>query len=101
MAIDYSSFGKALLKAGANPKAAEGCGSTPLTLAVLSKNKTWLTSFCSTTLHFKLSFTPNIPTPGEMAELMGLENIILLFDNTEESENKVINNMIWEEISPI
>ena len=36
---NYSSFRKALLKAGANPNATEGCGATPVTLTVISKNK--------------------------------------------------------------
>lgn len=88
---NYSSFGKALLKAVANPNAAEGCGATPLTLAVLSKNKHMVDILLQYHASFQAFLYPNIPTPVEMAKLMGLENIILVFDkNTEELENKVI-----------
>ena len=36
---NYISFVVALLKSGSNPNMAKGCGATPLTLALLSKNK--------------------------------------------------------------
>lgn len=95
---NYTSFAKALLKAGANPNATEGCGATPLTLAVLSKNK----HMVEVLLHYHAAFQaflyPNIPSPQEMAEKIGLEEISSLFDESiDESENREIITIFWEE----
>lgn len=95
---NYTSFAKALLKAGANPNATEGCGATPLTLAVLSMNKHMVETLLQYHASFQAFLYPNIPNPQEMAEMMGLEEIASLFDeDVEDFENKEISNIFWEE----
>ncbi len=69
-----------VLAAGINPNVKEGCGVTPLHLAVLAKNtelcKLLVDSFaCINGLSFS-----SIPSPYEMAKSMNLNDVVLMFD---------------------
>lgn len=80
-----------LLHAGIDVNCLEGCGASPLTIAVLNKNEKLVKLLHS---NFALSSGPlfvRMPSPFDIAKAMGLDEIVNLFDNEpDEEEDKLL-----------
>ncbi len=77
---ENTSLVRVLIAVGVNPNAKEGCGVTPLALAVLrQRNDICQLLVENYAIIDGLSFT-SIPSPYQMAEKMGLNDIISTFD---------------------
>ena len=89
---------KTLLSAGLNINVQEGCGATPLTIAVLRKD----VNMCKLLVeHFALIsgvLYSNMPSPIEMAETMELTEIITIFEH-DSIENEYISNIMNDVIA--
>lgn len=94
-AVEYNNIPlvKTLLSAGININIQEGCGATPLCIAVLNRNS----SMCSLLLDNFASFSGHLfasmPSPFEMAQNMELEEVVELF-NACSKEDDDINNIM-------
>lgn len=85
---------RVLLAAGINPNVKEGCGATPLHLAVIQKNtelcKLFVDSFaCINGLSFS-----SIPSPYEMAKSMKLNDIVLIFNENLEEQGMLEQQLL-------
>ena len=77
---------QSLLHVGIDLNCLEGCGASPLTLAVLNKNEKLVKLLHG---HFALSSGPlfiRMPSPLDIAKAMGLEDIVNLFENEPDNE---------------
>ena len=80
-----------LLHAGIDVNCLEGCGASPLTIAVLNKNEKLVKLLHS---NFALSSGPlfvRMTSPFDIAKAMGLDDIVNLFGNEpDEEEDKLL-----------
>ena len=80
-----------LLHAGIDVNCLEGCGASPLTIAVLNKNEELVKLLHS---NFALSSGPlfvRMPSPFDIAKAMGLDYVVNLFGNEpDEEEEKLL-----------
>lgn len=77
---------RTLLHVGVDVNCLEGCGASPLTLAVLNKNEKMVKLLHG---HFALSCGPlfiRMPSPLEIAKTMELEDIVNLFEDIPDNE---------------
>ena len=94
-AVEYNNtpLVKTLLSSGLNINIQEGCGATPLSIAVLNRN----TAMCELLVKNFASFSgplyASMPSPMDMAKNMELTEIMELFVH-EEQENDDIENII-------
>ena len=94
---DNATMIRVLLASGVNPNLKEGCGITPLHLAVIGKN----TELCKLlvdgfALVDGLSFS-SIPSPYKMATVMNLRDIVSLFEERlreQEMMNDELSHLI-------
>ena len=84
---------RTLLHAGFDVNSLEGCGASPLTLAVLNKNEKLVKLLHE---HFALSCGPlfsKMPSPLDIAKAMGLDDIVKLFESEPDS---VEDSLLWQ-----
>lgn len=82
---------KTLIHVGVDVNCLEGCGASPLTLAVLNQNEQIVKLLHD---HFALSSGPlytSMPSPLDIAKTMGLEVMVKLFENDQDyNEDKIL-----------
>lgn len=87
---------RTLLHVGIDVNCLEGCGASPLTLAVLNKNQKLVKLLHE---HFALSSGPlfiMMPSPLDIAKAMGLEDIVNMFENELEDEEDRLLHLKFE-----
>lgn len=97
---ENTSLVRVLLAVGINPNVKEGCGVTPLALAVLKQRNDICRLLVDNHAAFNGLFFTAIPSPYQMAELMGLNDIISTFDNALASRN-VVRSLILDLASDV
>ena len=87
-------LGSVILQAGFNPNSVEGCGATPLTLAVLQNN----VEMCKLLMQYLASTDGQhfikIPSPRKLASHLGYNHIIDMFDKCAYEKNDDLD--IWK-----
>ena len=78
---------KVLLTVGVNPNAKEGCGATPMTIAVINSDLRMTKLLLDNFAEFEGPLFGALPSPLEMATAMELEDITELF-HSKSQENK-------------
>lgn len=80
---------RTLLHVGVDVNCLEGCGASPLTLAVLNKNGKLVKLLHG---HFALSSGPlftRMPSPLDIAKAMGMEDIVNLFESEPDGRRQI------------
>ena len=100
-AVEYNNVPlvKTLLSAGLNINTQEGCGVTPLCLAILNNNVTMCALLLENFASFSGPLFASMPSPIEMAENMEQTEIIELL-NIYSKEDEDIHNIIADGIMP-
>ena len=75
----------ALLAYGSNPNAKEGCGTTPLHLAVVNNNVEICRLLTENCAMYEGPLFSDIPSPLKVACIQELDEIIQLFDPTDSN----------------
>jgi hypothetical protein len=82
---------KLLLAVGINPNAKEGCGATPMTIAVLNADHEASKILLENFAEYEGALFGSFPSPLEMATAMGLANIVVLFQSySQANDNPVV-----------
>ena len=71
-----------MLSSGTNPNVKEGCGATPLTIAVLNLDFAMCKILVQNFAEYEGEMFGSFPTPLEMATAMEAEEIVNLFKTT-------------------
>ena len=83
---------KVLLAVGINPNAKEGCGATPMTIAVINSDINMIKLLLDNFAEFEGPVFGAFPTPLAMATAMELTDIIELFHSkSKENESCLVN----------
>ena len=88
---------KTLLNVGINPNVNEKCGATPLTLAVIKKNKEAVKLLLEGYAEYNEQFFTTVPGPRVMAEKLKLPAVVQLFDDMSVNE-AACDKVIWNTI---
>ena len=86
---------KTLLSAGLNINVQEGCGATPLTIAVLKREADMCQLLVENFASVSGALYSNMPSPIEMAEVMELDEIVTNFEH-ELIENEYIHGIMGD-----
>ena len=86
---------KILLSAGLNINVQEGCGATPLTIAVLKREADMCKLLVENFASVSGALYSNMPSPIEMAEVMELDEIVTIFEH-ELIENEYIHGTMGD-----
>lgn len=93
-AVEEKNYGlvKILLSVGVNPNSKEGCGATPMSLAVMNADIDMCKLLLDNFAEYSGPIFGEFPTPMEMAAAMGLTSIVTLFDEySKVNENLLIS----------
>ncbi len=96
-AVEYNNIPlvKTLISCGLNINVQEGCGATPLSIAVLNRNSVMCESLVQNFASFSGPLFAGMPSPIEMAENMELiDGDILELFQCQEKEDDDIDNII-------
>ncbi len=86
---------KVLLSIGINPNCKEGCGATPMTLAVLNADTTMCQLLLENYADYDGPFFDSFPTPLDMAVAMDLKEVIALLNSySKRKENPIIKELL-------
>ena len=70
---------KVFLSVGCNMNAQEGCGATPMVLTVLNKDTEMCKLLLNNCADFREEFFVKVPSPMEIASVLGLEDVLAIF----------------------
>ena len=96
-AVEYNNIAlvKTLISCGLNINTQEGCGATPLSIAVLNRYDVMCELVVQNFSSFSGPLFASMPSPVDMAENMELTDILELFQYQEKEDNdidKIIND---------
>ena len=93
--LDNLQYARFLVEARCHPNAKEGCGLTPLNLAVIKRNADMCRFLVSSGARYNGPLFTSIPSPHQMAQILDITQIIVIFDedaDMSEDENEVIRS---------
>ena len=86
---------KVLVSIGINPNCKEGCGATPLTLAVLNADTKMCQILLENYANYDGPLFGSFPAPVDMAVAMDLKEIVALFNSySKKKENPIIKELL-------
>ena len=93
--LDNLQYARFLVEAGCHPNVKEGCGLTPLNLAVIKRNADMCRFLVSSGARYNGPLFTSIPSPHQMAQILDITQIIVIFDEDagmSEDENEVVRS---------
>ena len=92
-----SAMVKVLLSAGCNVNACEGCGATPLVLAVLKRNLDLCRILGENCAVYGEIFFVKVPSPFTIAQRLGEDAIVQLFQERTEQNQTFLDELIGKD----